>query len=250
MGTLITVAGADFSANPVGFITPVTGSLGWWYLTGGSAAKVKKNLTLGGTDATIVGSPTYNAGYTSFPGANAAYLQTAVVDRTDVTYLAVVRGPNATYVSSATTAPVMGTVNLSGGAAIAGSGVVLFTTGGITTSAPVPLGPSRWAGGSVTPTGSATNLATAWHFLAVTFKTAVGVTFDNMTDGTHATSARADGITTGANSVMIGALPDTASYKGPVDIAFAAVYPTLTLANITTIYSAVKTRMALFSITV
>lgn len=91
MTTILTVKGADFSANAVGFEPPVTDGLEAWFYLGGSAALSVKDLSFN-ADALVVGSPTYSTGYVTCTSLS-NYFTTSVGDSAAGTILAVARWP-------------------------------------------------------------------------------------------------------------------------------------------------------------
>lgn len=92
MTTVLTIKGADFSANAIGFTPPVTSGLkGWWYL-GQNAAQTVKDLAFL-EDALVVGTPTYGTGIATFTSLS-NYLQTGVAEEADGTVLFAARWPS------------------------------------------------------------------------------------------------------------------------------------------------------------
>ena len=92
MTTILTVKGADFSANAVGFEPPVTDGLEGWFYLGNSAALSAKDLSFN-SDALVVGTPTYSTGYVTCTSLS-NYFTTSVADTAAGTILAVARWPS------------------------------------------------------------------------------------------------------------------------------------------------------------
>jgi hypothetical protein len=86
--------GGDLSAAAIGFIAPVMNGLEYWNFFG-DAATTARNLVTGKPQGAVVGAPVLGAGFATFLH-NSNFVQTGLVDQTEVTLLAVSRVPNKT----------------------------------------------------------------------------------------------------------------------------------------------------------
>lgn len=245
MATIIRVAGADFSANAVGFIPPVSSGLVYWGLFGDTLAKTTRNLAPGASAATAVGNPGISAGYASFLPAN-NYISTGLVDTTSLTYLFVARS-TSDMVSTTNRPFYMGVSGL-----LAGSGIYAYQVNGAMPAVNLRFTATVSVGG--TPTNkilvqTIANLST-WSFIGATLDSGVAMNTYNKTDGTTATLATPDPhLITPTTILRVGS--GVGGYGGAHDMAFAAVYNrALTSAEITTVYAFVKSYLATRSITV
>jgi hypothetical protein len=89
MGALLTVKGTDFSGAAIAFSPPVSAGLEYWNYFG-DPTKTARNLALGKAAASIIGAPGAGANFATFTGLT-NYVQTGLVDQTEVTLLAVAR---------------------------------------------------------------------------------------------------------------------------------------------------------------
>ncbi len=261
MATILTVTGADFSANSVGFIAPVAdGLVGWWYL-GGTEAETKRDRA-GIANATLGGSPTINAGYASFGGySSGQWLQTAVTETAAFTMLCVARSTEAAH--SGTDLPMFvsnyGSDAGNGGASI---GASLYVASGTVPAGVVRLGGGENSNGTIQGHISANisvAAATSWNFYAGRLEsTSSDITqalnarkvYDKTTAQTGTATSRPR-VPHSVNKMRIGAC-FYSGFSGSCDVAFAAFYSrALTDDEIETIYQAVKARMgAVNSITI
>lgn len=254
MATILTVTGADFSANSVGFIAPVAdGLVGWWYL-GGTEAETKRDRA-GIADATLGGSPTISPGYVSFGGYSAGqWLQTQVAETAAFTMLCVARSTEAAH--SGTDKPMF-VSNYGQDAGNGGvvNGASVYIDGGTVPAGTLRLGAGQNANGTVQAqvnTNFSVAGSTSWNFYA-------GRLASTSADNTQALNARhLFGKTSGqshttsnyprvphsVNKMRIGSCFNS-GFSGSCDVAFAAFYSrALADAEIETIYQAVKARMA------
>ncbi len=249
MATILTVTGADFSANSVGFIAPVAdGLVGWWYL-GGTEAETKRDRA-GIANATLGGSPTINDGYVSFRGLDDGdYLQTSVMETDEITIMCVAKSSDT--FADGNHKPMFisnyGTDSGSGGALI---GASIYVDGGTAPAGTVRLGGGQNNSGSytayVSTNFSTTNVA-VWNFYSGTMTAAGGtgsrILTNSTTDQTNNTSPAYPRRSNTVRAFRIGAA--YASFNGTCDVAFAAIYNrVLTPAEVETVYQAVKTRLA------
>ncbi len=261
MATLITIAGADFSANSVGFIAPVTsGLLGWWYL-GGSVAQTQQDRA-GIADATLAGSPTIGDGYVSFGGySSGQYLTTQVTEVDAMTMIVVARSTEAAH--TGTDLPMF----VGNYGADAGNGGALIGSSIYISAGTVPAGTTRLGAGqnnngtiqAQIATTFSTATATSWNMYAGTLADTSEVTtttgnarilYNLTTDQSNETS-NYPRVSHSVNKMRIGA-GYSSSFTGSCDVAMAAFYSgVLTPTQLETIYQAVKTRLAaLHSITI
>lgn len=247
MATIIRVSGADFSANSVGFLAPVTaGLLGWFYL-GGTQAETQQDRA-GVADGVLVGSPTLHDGYVSFGGVvSGQYLNTSMMETAAMTMLVVARSTEAAH--SGTDLPMfMSNFGNSG------VGCSLYISAGI-----VPAGQIRLGGGqnnngvnqAQINTTLSNEAATSWGFYAGKFES----TSNDITQQLNArkliskTSNQTNSTNNyprvvGTNPLRIGAGYNS-GFTGSCDVAFAAAYSSaLSDAQIDLIYDSVKARLA------
>lgn len=261
MATLITIAGADFSANSVGFIAPVTsGLLGWWYL-GGSVAETQQDRA-GIADATLSGSPTIGDGYVSFGGySSGQYLTTQISEVDAMTLIVVARSTEAAH--SGTDLPMFisnyGTDAGNGGTPL---GASIYISAGTVPAGTIRLAAGQNNNGTIqtqTATTFSTSTSTSWNMYAgtladtseVTSTTGNDRTLYNLTTDQTNSSSNYPRVVHSANKMRIGA-GYSSSFTGSCDVAMAALYSgVLTGTQLETIYQAVKTRLAaLHSITI
>lgn len=254
MATILTVTGADFSANSVGFIAPVAdGLVGWWYL-GGTEAETKRDRA-GIADATLGGSPTIQSGYASFGGySSGQWLQTAVTETAAFTMLCVARSTEAAH--SGTDLPMfVSNYGADSGSGGANRGASLYIDAGTWPAGSARLGASINNNGTV---GSNINAAfivtdaTAWNFYAGRIPNTSSDNTQQLnarklfckTTGQTDTETTYPHVPSVANAMRIGACFSSA-FSGSCDVAFAAFYSrAMTDDEIETIYQAVKVRMA------
>lgn len=250
MATVLTISGADFSANSVGYLAPVSnGLLGLWFL-GGSVAETQLDRA-GIANAVLAGSPTIGNGYVSFRGLDDGdYLQTSVMETDEITIMCVAKSSDTfadgnhkpMFISN------FGTDSGSGGALI---GASIYVDGGTAPAGTVRLGGGQNNSGSYTAytstTFSTSNVAT-WNFYSGTMTAAGGtgsrILTNSTTDQTNNTSPAYPRRSNTVRAFRIGA-SHSASFNGTCDVAFAAIYNrVLTPAEVETVYQAVKTRLA------
>lgn len=249
MATIIRVAGADFSANPVGFMPPVAANLKAWHYLGGSLANSARNLAPGGAAGSAVGSPTVEASHLRLD--ETGFIQTGVVDDGEATLLAVAKMPTGWAFSTGTAAGYMLSSYNSNG-----RNLIYRKSGSLPEPAAVPR-EVMYRDSSGTPTyqqldGTAVSDATAWQFFSAKAN-ATSATLTNKTTGVVNTAANPEGagalIGSGV-SYRIGSSPG--GVVDPIDIAFAAIYDrALTADEETAIYATVKAYLARrFTITI
>jgi hypothetical protein len=103
MALFIQLAGETFAKNigSMVYTPPIVDGLLGWYLLGGDAAASRKNWAPGGADATVTGTPTYNAASAVFTSAN--YIDTGIIDTAALTLIAIGKpagASNVAYVAS------------------------------------------------------------------------------------------------------------------------------------------------------
>lgn len=254
MATILTVTGADFSANSVGFIAPVAdGLVGWWYL-GGTEAETKRDRA-GIANATLGGSPTIHAGYASFGGfSSGQWLQTEVTETAAFTMLCVARSTEAAH--SGTDLPMFvsnyGNDAGNGGTTI---GASIYVASGTAPAGTVRLGGGQNNNGTVQGQISTTitvAAATSWNFYAGRMASTSADNTQTLnarhlfgkTSGQSHTTNNYPRVVHSANRMRIGSCFNS-GFSGSCDVAFAAFYSrALTDDEIETIYQAVKTRAA------
>lgn len=254
MATILTVTGADFSANSVGFIAPVAdGLVGWWYL-GGTEAETKRDRA-GIANATLGGSPTINAGYASFGGYSAGqWLQTAVTETAAFTMLCVARSTEAAH--SGTDLPMFvsnyGNDAGNGGTPI---GASIYISAGTVPAGTLRLGGGQNANGTVLGqinTTFSVAASTSWNFYAGRLASTSANNTQQLnarhlfgkTSGQSHTTNNYPRVVHSVNKMRIGA-GFHSGFSGSCDVAFAALYSrALTDDEVETIYQAVKARMA------
>jgi len=250
MATVLTITGADFSANSVGYLAPVAEDLlGLWFL-GGSVAETQLDRA-GIANATLAGSPTIADGYVSFGGyATGQWLETTVMETDNITVLVVARSAD-TFAAGATRPMLLsnyGTDSGSGGALL---GVSIFVNGGTPPAGTLILAGGQDNGGSYSAyinTTFTTTDVSVWNFYAGKMAAAGGTgsrkLINSTTDQTNNTSPSYPRRSNTVRPFRIGS-SHSASYGGICDVAFAAIYGrVLTDDEIETVYQAIKTRLA------
>lgn len=90
MATNIILAGVSAGTNAIGILPPVSAGLVAWFWPGTDAPTTARNWLIGGSPATIVGSPTYAPGIASLKSFT-NYLQTPIPETNDMTFFVVAR---------------------------------------------------------------------------------------------------------------------------------------------------------------
>lgn len=250
MGLLMTIPGADFSANAAGFIAPVArGLVGWFYL-GGTVAETQSDRA-GIANATLAGSPTIGDGYVAFGGYDAGHwLETQVAETDTCTIICVAR--SADTFGSGADKPMFvsnyGTDSGSGGSLL---GASIYIDGGTAPAGTVRFGTgydnSGTYGTSTSTTFSTTDVS-VWNFYAGKVLPAGGSgtkkLINSTTDQNNTTSPTYPRRSNTVRPFRIGAAHNN-TFGGICDVHMAAFYDVeLTDAEIETIYQAVKTRAA------
>lgn len=261
MATLITIQGADFSANSVGFIAPVTtGLLGWWWL-GGSVAETQQDRA-GIANAVLSGSPSIEDGYVSFGGySSGEYLTTAIEEVDEFSLLVVARSTEGAHSSPDLPMFVSNYGNDAGNGGVP-LGASIYISAGTVPAGTVRLGAGQNNNGTKQAqinTTFSVAASTGWNFYAGTLADTSADTSQalnarvlyNSTTGQSNSSSNYPRVPHSANTMRIGAGYDSA-FSGSCDVAFAAFYSrVLSATEVETIYQAVKTRLAaLHSITI
>lgn len=250
MTTILRVLGADFSANPIGFIPPVSSGLeGWWYL-GDSMEKSLRNLAPGKPDATPFGAPGVQAGYLEMKGMT-NYLRTSIAETASYTLLAVAAS-DETFAAAATQPTMISSQNNS-----TTSGARMFLGSGATAAPVARL--SSFASALNDSSVSAmygdtldVSNASAFRFYATALDAGVARYMWDKTGATSKTTpiTRTRTLNVGGRTYDIGSAflgGQTATQR----MAFAAIYSrALTDAEVTTVYQAVKAFLTKRSITV
>lgn len=249
MGANLAIKGADFSAASIGFVAPVMAGLEFWNYLGDTLAKTARNLVVGKPGITAVGAPVINPGYVSLKGGS-NFLQTGLVDQSEVTLLAVSRIPN---LADSTYAYVIGSF---AGSGAQGGSSLLYSNSASTAAKHKPQAyAARNASGTDAPVIAevAEANATAWGFHAVR----IGAAYHRIDDKTRGLSG--SGPITNPRSAPNGQFyrigssnAGTASIViGDVDVAFATGYSRcLTDAEVEANYQRVKAYLASKGITV
>ncbi|GGJ14327.1 LamG domain-containing protein [Neoroseomonas lacus] len=239
MATIIRVSGADFAANPVGFMPPVSDALQSWHYLGGSLAQSARNLAPGGADALVSGAPVVNAAFLTCDLSG--YLQTSVPDNGDCTLLAAVKMPADFSFGSASAWCISGY-----GGGLTGPALFYGASGASPGARMGAIGAYSVAGVSTFKQALSPGVAdgTTWRFFTATHKGGVGLTVSNITNGTSGTTAQTEAVYPNpSRTFRIGA-----GYLGtavPLDLSFAAIYSrALSGEEQTSVYDAVKAYMA------
>jgi hypothetical protein len=235
MATIIRVAGADFSANPVGFIPPVADGLEGWFYLGGDLEKSVRNLAPGRSNALVAGAPTVETSHLRCTAG--AYLQTSIVDEGDFTLLTVSKLPAEFDLGANFAWPIS---SFSSGPGIFYRAVGANPSAGLAIEAPTDVGGVSTYTQAFGPTDVT---ASAWTFWGGKFQTGVGFNNYDKTAGTSAAGANANNrFPQPGNPYRIGA--STAGSSQPIDVAFAAIFSrALSVDEIEAVYQAVKAYM-------
>lgn len=259
MGIVIRTRDVNFEDGAVGFLPPVTRGLAYWNYIGGNADKTARNLAPKGLPSgTIVGSPTYGAGYASL--SQSAYIQTQALQSADITMIAVVRPKSE-------------------------SGAVIISNNGannrVSPYTGQTFGASMWNTAGAASDGNITNSFNQNVFdgnsaTAGTIVCAGSLALQNINQfhcfsgvhdsASHTSVARnlglggvAAGVATSPNTIPdLGVLPFRIGYSystglgtAESDIAFAAIYNTaLTIDEQLEVYNFVKSYLATKSISI
>lgn len=250
MATIIRVAGADFSANPVGFLPPVSLGLEAWHYLGGSISKSERNLAPGKPNAVAVGAPVVDAAFLRCD--EAGYLQTSIANPGDVTLVACAKLP-AGFVFGAQFGWMISAYGSTGGVGN-GQGLAYDASGAEPAARALLNGQYDVSG---TPTYRqvlgpvAAPDGTAWQFWVGRHQGGVGMRLANKTTGLVVTSAQADAVVADPGKTYRIGFSYTTAGVG-TDIAFAGIYSrALSVDEETAIYEAVQSYMdRRFSITV
>lgn len=248
MATIITVPGADFAANPVGFMPPVASGLEAWFYVNGSADLARRNLAPGKANGVVVGTPSYEASHVRL-GAG-AYIESGIGQDGDCHLLVAMKVPDGTTfgssncfgISSYISSPTTPYLSLN-----AATGSLAFPA-----AKPYAAGAFVVSGTPTFVQANAANVADSrtWQFLTGRFLGGTGIRVRNRTAGSEASTANANAVYDGSNTFRIGAA--TAANGLAVDIAFAGIF-SRALSDIeeTAVYAAVQAYLSRrFSITV
>lgn len=219
MGTRIIMPGADFENSAIGFLPFVsTGLLGWWFLNG-SIGKARRNLLLGGADASVVGNPTITENYMSFlSGSN--YLLTDVRETENLTILCVARS-TASFVDNPNRPHLVSNY-------LASNSGAYIAVGGSPSGAPsasISSATFRDISGTINSGGSTVNVAdfTKWKFLAGVHTSAQSAMY-SLTDNFEDIDPKGGTRILKPNvPFRIGSSEGT-QFRGSSDIAFVAIY--------------------------
>jgi hypothetical protein len=257
-GTLMTIEGANFAANAAFFIPAVSdGLVGMWHL-GGTVAQTQRNLKVGGTAATLVGSPTINAGSVDFGGyATGQWLELPYYETDDITLLVVAKSSDTfvngdqkpMFISS------FGTDSGSGGALI---GASIYVDGGTAPAGTVRLGGGQNNAGTYTAYVSTTFSTTdvsVFNFFAGSMAAAGGtgsrVLYNKTTAQSNNTSPSYPRRSNTVRPIRVGA-SHSSSFSGTCAVSYVAVFNrVLTAAEITSLYTAEQSRQStLYGVTI
>jgi len=253
MATIIRVAGADFSANAIGFIPPVASGLVGWFQMGGTLSQSLRNLAPGGDDASAVGSPTVSASYISCDGL-VDYLTTGIDETAGLTLIAVGRA-TGDVLTPETRPAFIGNYGAGG----VNRGVMLYATASVGPDAAALNSAGAYLDAGVdaqylAPLQTEVDL-TAFRFMSASFEPGGNQRTATRTPGTGEVIERVLDRSTLTRMVRdapiwIGGTPGNNSH-GPCDVAFAAIYSrAITAAEENTLYTDIKARMAARGITI
>ena len=239
MATIIRVAGADFSANPVGFMPPVADGLEAWHYLGGDLTKSARNLAPGGANAVVGGTPGVVSSHLNL--GSGSYLQAAVPDAGDCTLLTVSKLPSGFALGSSFAFAIAAY------AAATNAPYLAYQTGGQTPPAAKPFLAGAYDNAGtpsfVQVVGAAVADAEQWQFLSATHQGGVGARITNKSTG--ASSLTASALARYAYPARLFRIGNSNNLGGvPIDVAFAAIYSrALTVDEQTSVYDAVKAYM-------
>lgn len=235
MSTIIRVAGADFSANAVGFLPPVANGLAGWFMLGGTIDQSVRNLAQGGANAAAVGSPGVSSGYCSFDGNTPSYLQTSIAETQDMTYIIAMRSGDTFADGTHAPAPI-GTFQ---------SGQTPIGLGLLFLNGTLPTVQLRLYAGQDAVTSGTTSLNVTdpdtWKFFAAVVESGAHRDIHNLTDNTGATAVPGARVDAGISSRIVRVGSSYGGNRGISDIAFAAVYTrALSAGELAAIYAFVQ----------
>lgn len=219
MGIKITPPGADYEALGLGLVLPVSEGCQGFFLPNGSAGKAVKNWAPGMKDGVLVGSPVINAAYASFEGNGVAYMETPVVETSEMTLIYAGRGITDSSTDDLT--PVFLSSRSSAGALGGTGGIQLYPNA----SGQQRLYFSQWNGtasvNQLVPVSSYT--VGAWQCIAGRVTPAVA-SIRNLSTGIASSDVALTGNRNPGNGkIRIGSMIDT-TWKGKSDAAFCALY--------------------------
>lgn len=229
MPTLITIAGANFSANALAVVPPAIAGLQTWCLFGANLTG-SQNQVPGGPALTAIGTPAYSSSYvTCTPGTNG--FDTNLAQSTGVT--AIIAARQAVAGSSEFWGNYDGTNGVS--VAIAPTGI---------------FGKGNGMPGAL----NAGIVATGFALYAVSIADGVTPMEYDLTHGTSASGSPGTPYVLSARTPQIGSAPALfASYDtAAVDIAFLAQYQNVALsgAQLTSLVPSIRAALAARGITV
>lgn len=244
-GLSIIVADTSYSGATVGYSLPVSRGARTIFFPKADAATTIVNkvdtLAGGAGNGSIVGAPTYSAGYANLKSLS-NYISTGSADSATSTLLFVARTSDAGTANATT--PTLGgnfTLGASGYMAYLGDSSGQLTFAG-----------RRCTSVTGTPTNTSivrVNVTSnTWAFLAMVYDdTAKTMTAYNKTTGITSSPLTYLGThIAGASNVRIGSINST--YSGDADIAFAAEHNVaLSSVEIDTIYQAIKSKLGAYA---
>lgn len=242
MGVSIITKGYNAeSAFPSGgpflpFDVPVRTGLVAWHLFGGTGPKTLWNFAPGGSQGcSLVGTPTYNAGFVSLLSrANAApaYIQTPYLETGDLYLAAVCRFPglNDATATRGVLASVVSSIGEDGLTSY-GSALHIIPTSTTQLTASVMRGTTAAgaAGDSRTitaPIGVSGNLNGSWMLLTLEVPLAAATVFRNETTNVGSTGSVVTQHRLARNAIRLGSSYNT-SHGGQVDIAGFGLFSTI-----------------------
>lgn len=235
MGSILTIANVDFSANAIAYNTPNVRGLTGFFLLGVNSALSCRNFGPSGTPSAVSGSPTFNSNYAA--GSFGNKLITPIADSASETVILAVRMP-AQPTSGATGINYFGSLNGAGNTIESTNASLNIEARGFY----VPSG-----GGTQVSKLAATTLSAvgAWNMVALVQDGAAATLrmFNLSTGGDSGATGTGAQIFPSVNTKWIGSSPavTSSSFAAESDVAFAELHNVaLTLSECQAVYAAMK----------
>jgi hypothetical protein len=227
--TRFILGGVNAAASATEIILPVMrGAVGIYMPTANAAAAVKNWLSGAGA-ATVVGTPTYSAGYVTSPTQNDR-LSTGFAETAESSLYIIAR--SAAAFSSGTTRPILGGIFRSQDGGFAGTSIRVTATPSAAPAASVALGAARDAAGVPTMVDASITVANLSNWTMLCGRVRSGAVSDarRLNDLTNATSAttsastaRTLANTSGGTNIMTVGNSSSLSY-GTCDVMYMALF--------------------------
>lgn len=215
MAIIETVRGANFFGLGRGVFLGIDSMVGH-YLTGYDEQRIGREY-LGGSDAEIIGDRQVGTGYITtegyYPAGNAFYLQTDLLETSDMTYLAACRTMD-TLDTGETRPAILGCETNVDGSGLSFSGPVTFNAKASVYENGTPEVVSAYM---TVPDPS------DWAFYSARIEEGVGITVNDLTNGLSYFRAESRSRALSTSPLRIGSSYSGSNRYGQADIAYAGV---------------------------